>query len=91
MNVLSIGTDASGQTVQIQIKEQSDQVLQFAIPSAFSDSLSYEPRHEKTYLCYMRTTKAQISLRIRAVRSAPFRCLDSVVPLVLYTEFQASS
>ena len=26
-----------------------------------------EPRHEKTYFCPMRTTKAQISLRIRAV------------------------
>ena len=30
-----------------------------------------EPCHEKTCLCYMRTTKAQISLRIRAVRSVP--------------------
>ena len=30
-----------------------------------------EPRHEKTCFCYMRTTKAQISLRIRAVWSAP--------------------
>ena len=27
----------------------------------------YEPRHEKTCLCHMRTTKAQISLRICAV------------------------
>ena len=26
-----------------------------------------EPRHEKTCLCHMRTTKAQISLRIRPV------------------------
>ena len=26
-----------------------------------------EPHHEKTCLCHMRTTKAQISLRIRAV------------------------
>ena len=30
-----------------------------------------EPRHEKTCSCHMRTTKAQISLRIRAVWSAP--------------------
>ena len=30
-----------------------------------------EPRLEKTCLSYMRTTKAQISLRIRAVWSAP--------------------
>ena len=29
-----------------------------------------EPRREKTCLCYMRTTKAQICLRIRAVGSA---------------------
>ena len=27
----------------------------------------YEPHHEKTFLCHMRTTKAQISLRICAV------------------------
>ena len=31
----------------------------------------FEPRHEKTCLCHMRTTKAQISLRIRGVCSAP--------------------
>ena len=30
-----------------------------------------EPRHEKPCLCHMRTTKGQISLRIRAVWSAP--------------------
>ena len=33
--------------------------------------LKIEPHHEKTSLCHMQTTKAQISLRIRAVRSAP--------------------
>ena len=32
---------------------------------------SIEPRHEKTCFCPMRTTKAQISLRIRAVWIAP--------------------
>ena len=32
---------------------------------------SLEPCHEKTCFCHMRTTKAQISLRIRAVWSAP--------------------
>ena len=53
-----------------------------------------EPHHEKTCLCHMRTTKAQIRLRIRAVWSAPLlfaaanlrslisafivRCLDSI-------------
>ena len=35
------------------------------------DNYIIEPRHEKTCLCHMRTTKAQISLRIRAVWSAP--------------------
>ena len=34
-------------------------------------SFTYEPRHEKTCLCHMRTTKVQISLRIHAVWSAP--------------------
>ena len=33
--------------------------------------LIHEPRREKTCLCHMRTTKAQISLRIRVVWSAP--------------------
>ena len=32
---------------------------------------AYEPRHEKTCLCYMWTTKTQISLHIHAVWSAP--------------------
>ena len=37
---------------------------------------SYEPRHEKTCVCHMRTTNAHINLRIRAVWSAPllFEC-----------------
>ena len=39
--------------------------------------LIYEPRHEKTCLCHMRTTKAQISMRIRA--AFVLRCLDSLV------------
>ena len=29
--------------------------------------VKYEPHHEKTCLCHMQTTKAQISLRIHAV------------------------
>ena len=33
--------------------------------------LTYEPRHEKTCFCHMQTTKTQISLRLRAVWSAP--------------------
>ena len=44
-----------------------------------SVTFSYEPGHEK--MCLMRTTKAQISLRICAVWSAPFvvRCLESII------------
>ena len=34
-------------------------------------SVLYDPCHEKTCLCYMQTTKAQISLCIRALWSAP--------------------
>ena len=34
-------------------------------------SILFEPHHEKTCLCHMRTTKAQIKLRIRPVWSAP--------------------
>ena len=39
----------------------------------------------KRVLCHMRTTKAQISLRIRArslISAFVVRCLDSVMPLV---------
>ena len=36
----------------------------------FKVSLLYKPCHEKTCLCQMQTTKAQISLRIHAVWSA---------------------
>ena len=37
----------------------------------------------KCILCHMRTTKAQISLRIRAVLISAFvfRCLDSIISL----------
>ena len=41
------------------------------ITTSLDASNAVEPRHEKTCLCYMRTTKAQISLHIRAVWSAP--------------------
>ena len=37
--------------------------------SADSENPSNEPRHEKTCLCHMWTTKTQISLRIHAVWS----------------------
>ena len=39
----------------------------------------YGPHHEKTCLFHMRTTKAQISLRIRAGWSAPFLFADQIV------------
>ena len=41
------------------------------LPRKSTVPTTYEPRHEKTCLCHMRTTKAQISLRIHAVWSAP--------------------
>ena len=41
--------------------------------------LSLEPRHEKTCFSHMRTTKVQISLRIRAVWSAPLLFATKIV------------
>ena len=44
----------------------------------------------KRVLCYMRTTKAQISLRICALISAfVVRCLDSVMSLVSVTKISS--
>ena len=44
---------------------------------------TYEPSHGKACLCPMRTTKAQISLRIHSLISAfVVRCLDSIIPLL---------
>ena len=42
----------------------------------------YEPRQEKTCLCHMRTTKAQIS-------AFAVRCLDSIIPLVSLSKFSS--
>ena len=39
----------------------------------------YEPCHEKTCFCHMRTTKAQISLRIHPVWSAPLLFAAQIV------------
>ena len=47
-------------------------------------SLSFvilEPRHEKTCLCHMRTTKAQISLR-SLISAFAVRCRDSIISLI---------
>ena len=41
------------------------------LPKYFIVGLPYEPRHEKSCFSHMRTTKAQISLHIRPVWSAP--------------------
>ena len=38
----------------------------------------FEPRHEKTCFCHMRTTKAQISLK----GADHLCCLDGIIPLV---------
>ena len=40
---------------------------------------SFEPRHEKTGLCHMRTTKVPISLLIRVVWAAPLLCVAWIV------------
>ena len=45
--------------------------LRLMIVARHGLSINFELRHEKTCFCPMRTTKAQISLRIRAVWSAP--------------------
>ena len=45
---------------------------------------------KKTYLCHMRTTKAQISLRIHAVWSAPLLFAAQIVEY-LYLNFQDPS
>ena len=42
--------------------------------------LVFEPQHEKTCFCHMRTTKAQISLRI---------CLDSIIPVFAIYEISS--
>ena len=52
--------------------------FRFKINMVFkSIALQYEPRHEKTCFCHMRTTKAQIT-------DCPFvvHCLDSIIHLV---------
>ena len=54
-----INTVLKGSKVMILQIDQTKHLL--------TNSLSYEPRHEKTCLYHMRTTKAQISLRIYAV------------------------
>ena len=46
--------------------------------------ITYEPRHEKTCFCHMRTTKAQISLRIRAVWSAPLLLAARIIEYLIF-------
>ena len=41
-----------------------------------------EPHHEKTCLCHMRTTKAQISHPRSLISAFVVHCLDSIIPLV---------
>ena len=54
-------------------------VFQWCIPKQLWITPHYvlEPSHEKTCLCHMRTTKAQIS------------CLDSIIPLVSKSEISS--
>ena len=44
-----------------------------------SCTLLYEPCHEKTYLCQMRTTKAQPS---SLISTFVVRCLDIIIPIL---------
>ena len=48
-----------------------------------------EPRHEKTCLCHMQTTKAQMSLRIRLTSTFVVRCLDSIISLVSISDISS--
>ena len=45
------------------------------------NTLPYEPRHEKTCFCHMRTTKAQIAFLVH--------CLDSIISLVSISEISS--
>ena len=53
----------------------------FKISSESIAAVVIEPWHEKTCLCNMQTTKAQISLCIRAVSAFVIHCLDSIILL----------
>ena len=55
------------------------------------NTLRNEQHHEKTCLCYMRTTKAQISLHIRAVwiSAIVVLCLCSIISLVSISEISS--
>ena len=45
----------------------------------------FGPRHEKTCLCYMGKTKAQISL-CSMISAFVVHCLDSIIPLLAIAE-----
>ena len=53
---------------------------------------NFGPRHEKTFLCHMRTTKPQISLCIRAVwsTSCVVRCWDSIMAILAKSKISAA-
>ena len=51
----------------------------------FQRYFTFEPRHEETCFCQMRTTKAQISLR-SLISTFVVHCLDSIIPLVSISE-----
>ena len=54
-------------------------LLEFLKP--ITETVLFEPRHEKTCLCHMRPTKVQISLR-SLISTFVVHCLDSIVSLV---------
>ena len=47
------------------------EIEKYSFSKILHSGTRFEPRHEKTCFCHMRTTKAQISMHIRAVWSAP--------------------
>ena len=75
----------SEESDQTTHNEDPDLIAVWSGPSLFAQiyvcpknfrSLHYEPRHEKTWFCHMQTTKAQITLHIHAVWSAPLLLAD---------------
>ena len=62
------------------IKFLKSELSFFTLKKQILAYILYEPQHEKTCLCHMQITKAQISLHISAIWSVfVVRCLDSII------------
>ena len=69
---MNVGRKATPEYVYSYIKGKINIKLLFVVLSALNThfvlkQFKFEPYHEKTCFCHMRTTNAQISVRIRAV------------------------